>query len=341
VSSTPSSATSSNSTSLDRNALVGFNFLDRLFKYFDKKQKGYLLFQDIVDGIGEIKFGGLMSNIDMLFHVHDTGHKGYLSREDIILVGESLLFLCRKMESDQYLNAVSDLMKEAFELEVELKEEKKKREEILKTEEKTKETTTKVDEENESSKVISSNNSSLNNSTSTDTDEVQFPLSTFRVLIMSNPFFVQYFTDFENTINMDMNITANVEGVKTEILELIWNEGVKWAKKRVQTGNSNGGSGNNNNNNKSSSSSKSVTSKSSKANLSPTDNSGGLSPPPTLIRKNSRQDITYTFSNAEEEDDNEEADSMKKLLDNMDMTTTEENIITPPDNVNNLFNPFN
>ncbi|ORY07182.1 TBC-domain-containing protein [Neocallimastix californiae] len=116
---------SSTTSTLGCDALVGFTFLNRLFEFFDKNHHGYLEFQDIVDGIGEIKFGGLMSHIDMLFHVHDTGHKGYLSREDIILVGESLLFLCRKMEGDQHLSAVSDLMKEAFELAEELKKEKK------------------------------------------------------------------------------------------------------------------------------------------------------------------------------------------------------------------------
>jgi len=75
----------------------------------------------------------------MLFHVHDVGNKGYLSREDIILVGESLLFLCRKMEGDQYLSAVSDLMKEAFELVDELQREKKLTMEKEKEKEKEKE----------------------------------------------------------------------------------------------------------------------------------------------------------------------------------------------------------
>ncbi|ORX58362.1 TBC-domain-containing protein [Piromyces finnis] len=381
VNSTSSSnASSPKSTRLDRNALVGFNFLKSLFEFFDKEHRGYLEFQDIVDGIGEIKFGGLLSHIDMLFHVHDTQHKGYLSREDIILVGESLLFLCRKMEGDQHLSAVSDLMKEAFELADELKEEEKikepkiidietnnennKKETItITTDEEKKKNDSENKEENTESKKDDNSESDINkkednekassqesnkkasdeatnendesnmetssniNNNSSE-DLIKIPLSTFRALIMSNAFLEQYFSDFENTINLNMNLAANVEGVKTEILELIWNEGVKWAKKRVQPNNSKN--------------SKITTSKAKlKPQTSPVDNQT-LSPP-TVVRKNSRQDIAYTFSNAEDDGDDEETDSMKQLLDNMDISTAEETgeTVPPPDNINNLFNPFN
>jgi len=396
---TSSTASSPTNSRLDRNALVGFNFLKRLFNFFDKEHRGYLEFQDIVDGIGEIKFGGLLSHIDMLFHVHDTQNKGYLSREDIILVGESLLFLCRKMEGDQHLSAVSDLMKEAFELADEIKEEKKiqeaklidletnengetkdentatkenkeedqekednsesKKEESTedKKEESKKEgednTATKEEEKKEDLDNEAPQESTPETPTKTNTgadanadttpvmkkstiandsseDLVQIPLSTFRAIIMSNSFFEQYFSDFENTIDLNMNLAANVEGVKTEILELIWNEGVKWAKKRVQPKDNKDGKGK-----------VTVQTKLDKQNTSPVDNQS-LSPPHTVVRKNSRQDISYTFSNAEDDGDDEETDSMKQLLDNMDMSAMDEtSSVPPPDNINNLFNPFN
>jgi len=306
---------------------------------------------------GEIKFSGLLSHIDMMFAVHDTNHKGYLSREDIISVGETLLFLCRKMEGDQHLSAVSNLMKEAFILAEEIKKEKKEREAKLididnDTDDQTKKETPLVDISNDNSnnqdnkedlttenkiedeRQTNTNNTSNdadNNKISTDTakvdtseDSVQIPLSTFRAIIMSNPFFEQYFADFENTIDLNMNLAASVEGVKTEILELIWNEGVKWAKKRVQQPN------------KPSSSSQTKL----KPHLSPTDNST-LSPP--MVNKNTRQDIAYTYSNADDDGEDEETDSMKELLDNMDISAMDETAenVQPPDNINNLFNPFN
>jgi len=378
----PSSSTSSSpvNTKLDRNALVGFNFLKSLFDYFDKKHQGYLEFQDIVNGIGEIKFGDLLSHINLLFYVHDTGHKGYLNREDIISLGETLLFLCRKMDNDQHLSAVSDLMKDAFDLSDELKEkekelkEKQKMEEMnaekngedengeekeVKEEKEAKEEKEEVKEEvkeeikeeevkeekeekeiKEEEKIDEVNNeikekdykdrkdgyeSPFIETTLSSTqlqlkhsseDLVQIPLSSFRILIIGNSYFEQYFNEFKNTINFNVNIAANVEGVKTEILEVIWKEGVKWAKKRVQPNKPK-----------------------LKTQLSP-DGSQTLSPPSTA-EKNSRQNITYTYSTADDDGDEEETetDSMKQLLDNMDMNAIDEAV--HPDNINNLFNPFN
>ncbi|KAL1916336.1 uncharacterized protein VTP21DRAFT_5953 [Calcarisporiella thermophila] len=96
-------------------SLVGRKFIDKLFQRWDTSHSGKLTLQDIVLGLGEILHGDLFSQMELFFALHDRDSDGVLTREDVLQMAETLLFIFRRAESDQYLNAVSAFIRNAYE----------------------------------------------------------------------------------------------------------------------------------------------------------------------------------------------------------------------------------
>ncbi|KAJ3052498.1 hypothetical protein HK097_006137, partial [Rhizophlyctis rosea] len=95
--------------------IVGATFLNKLFgKVFDRNADGWIDFQDVVRGLGEVIHGDVMGRMDLVFELHDGDGDGNLSREEIIQLSESLLFLLRREEGDRHLGSVSGLLNRAF-----------------------------------------------------------------------------------------------------------------------------------------------------------------------------------------------------------------------------------
>ncbi|CAG8655860.1 14078_t:CDS:2 [Cetraspora pellucida] len=95
--------------------IVGYKIINRLFNHFDKSSSGGITLQDVVTGLGEIKFGDMMSRISLFFNLHDGDKDGYLLKEEILQLSESLLFIFRFRQDDGHLNSVSNFIKNAFE----------------------------------------------------------------------------------------------------------------------------------------------------------------------------------------------------------------------------------
>ncbi|CAG8504045.1 29156_t:CDS:10 [Gigaspora margarita] len=94
--------------------VVGYKIINKLFEYFDKSSSGGVSLQDVVLGLGEIKFGDILSRIELFFNLHDTNKDGYLSKEEILQMSESLLFIFRFRKDDENLGSVSNFTKNAF-----------------------------------------------------------------------------------------------------------------------------------------------------------------------------------------------------------------------------------
>lgn len=95
----------------------GRDFLERLFKLFDKQKKGYLRFEDVAFGLGDIFKADLMSHIEFLFNLFCENKNGALSNEGAILLSEGLLYMLSNEEADddQVLHTMSNFMARCFE----------------------------------------------------------------------------------------------------------------------------------------------------------------------------------------------------------------------------------
>lgn len=98
----------------ERQLKVGKTFLVRLFKRFDKGDQGGLSLQDVIIGLGSIIKGDHNAQITLFFDLHDTDKDGYLNRDELLEFSESLLWIFRD-KPDEYLNAVSTFLRNAFE----------------------------------------------------------------------------------------------------------------------------------------------------------------------------------------------------------------------------------
>ncbi|OAV99947.1 hypothetical protein PTTG_01439 [Puccinia triticina 1-1 BBBD Race 1] len=94
---------------------VDHEMIDRLFRAWDRSQKGSLSLQDIVLGLGQFMFNDLMANMQTFFSLHDGDKDGYLTKDEVLQLSESLLFIFRNEPGDHYLAAVSKLMQNSFE----------------------------------------------------------------------------------------------------------------------------------------------------------------------------------------------------------------------------------
>ncbi|CAN8100144.1 unnamed protein product [Discula destructiva] len=72
-------------------------FLQRLFKLWDKDSKGQVTLQDVVSGMAKIKGKhDIMGTITYFFELYDDDHDGRVDREGILRISEALLFLSRR-----------------------------------------------------------------------------------------------------------------------------------------------------------------------------------------------------------------------------------------------------
>ncbi|KAI7943664.1 hypothetical protein MJO28_011192 [Puccinia striiformis f. sp. tritici] len=94
---------------------VDHELIDRLFRAWDRSNKGSLSLQDIVLGLSQFFFNDLMANMQTFFSLHDGDKDGYLTKDEVLQLSESLLFIFRNEPGDHYLAAVSKLMQNSFE----------------------------------------------------------------------------------------------------------------------------------------------------------------------------------------------------------------------------------
>lgn len=72
-------------------------FLQRLFKLWDKDGKGQVTLQDVVSGMAKIKGKrDIMGTITYVFELYDDDNDGRVDREGILRISEALLFLSRR-----------------------------------------------------------------------------------------------------------------------------------------------------------------------------------------------------------------------------------------------------
>lgn len=72
-------------------------FLQRLFKHWDKEGKGQVTLQDVVSGMARVKGKhDIMGTITYFFELYDDDDDGRVDREGILRISEALLFLSRR-----------------------------------------------------------------------------------------------------------------------------------------------------------------------------------------------------------------------------------------------------
>ncbi|KAF2085527.1 GTPase-activating protein GYP5 [Saccharata proteae CBS 121410] len=72
-------------------------FMQRLFRRWDKTNEGTLSLQDVVTGFANVKgTKDMMSNISYFFELYDDDGDGKVDREGILRISEALLFLSRR-----------------------------------------------------------------------------------------------------------------------------------------------------------------------------------------------------------------------------------------------------
>ncbi|KAI8969958.1 rab-GTPase-TBC domain-containing protein [Mycotypha africana] len=99
----------------ERRLKVAKGFIYRLFKAFDRQNHQKLNFQDAVIGIGNICKGDLNSQIKLFFDLHDIDQDGFLNKEEVVQLSETLLWIFRHSQAEDYLNSVSTFLHNAFE----------------------------------------------------------------------------------------------------------------------------------------------------------------------------------------------------------------------------------
>ncbi|KAF9985443.1 hypothetical protein BGZ65_010830, partial [Modicella reniformis] len=108
-------STSTTATARERRRIVGRHFISRLFERFDLNASGLLTLQEITTGLDDIIHGDLMTCMQFFFDMHDLNKDGTLSRDEILGMSESLLFIFRFDDGDEYLGAISSFIRNAFE----------------------------------------------------------------------------------------------------------------------------------------------------------------------------------------------------------------------------------
>src|SRR5690606_34928500 len=108
-------SSSTTSTARERRKIVGRHFIARLFEQFDDNNTGLLSLQEVRNGLDHIIQGYLLIRMQLFFDMHDLNKDGKLSRDEILGMSESFLFIFRYEEGDNYLSAVSNFIRNAFE----------------------------------------------------------------------------------------------------------------------------------------------------------------------------------------------------------------------------------
>lgn len=72
-------------------------FMQRIFRHWDKHEEGTLSLQDVVSGMAAVKgTKDIMVNIQYFFELYDDDKDGKVDREGILRISEALLFLTRR-----------------------------------------------------------------------------------------------------------------------------------------------------------------------------------------------------------------------------------------------------
>ncbi|CAG8672834.1 4282_t:CDS:10 [Cetraspora pellucida] len=180
--------------------LVGYKIINKLFDYFDRLSSGGITLQDAVLGLGAIKFGDILSRIELFFNLHDSDKDGYLSKEEILQMSESFLFIFRFRKDDESLGSVSNFTKIAFK-----------------------------------SSIYSSSEKSLDSNHSDapfteDDDDTILSLPLFREVILSDEYLVDFFdTGFAATFQLVEPVEERQKGLGREIFNSLMSDGMKFA----------------------------------------------------------------------------------------------------------------
>ncbi|KAJ3188163.1 hypothetical protein HDU85_005313 [Gaertneriomyces sp. JEL0708] len=179
--------------------IVGSAFLRKMYdRVFDKDGDGYVNFQDIVTGLGQLIHSDMMTRMTLFFNIHDENGDGTLTKDEIIQLSESLLFLMRNEDGDRHLPAISGLLNRAFMLNARAEVEAEKE------------------------------------GTEDPEQVVQISVSTYRELVLGEEFLVEYFENgFSSTFMLKEREAVQVTApVGREVVESIWSEGLKWMSNR-------------------------------------------------------------------------------------------------------------
>ncbi|CAG8750810.1 15161_t:CDS:2, partial [Racocetra persica] len=176
--------------------LVGYKIINKLFDYFDRSSSGGITLQDAVLGLGAIKFGDILSRIELFFNLHDSDKDGYLSKEEILQMSESFLFVFRFRKDDESLGSVSNFTKIAFK-----------------------------------SSIYSSSDSNNSEAPLTeDDDDTILSLPLFREVILSDEYLVDFFdTGFAATFQLVEPVEERQKGLGREIFNSLMSDGMKFA----------------------------------------------------------------------------------------------------------------
>lgn len=80
---------------VDGKPIVGIRFIRMLFDYIAKAGYEYVTFERCVESIDRLVSCSLEERIDAIFEMHDSDRNGSLDRESVIQLSETLLFLLR------------------------------------------------------------------------------------------------------------------------------------------------------------------------------------------------------------------------------------------------------
>ncbi|KAF0513918.1 TBC-domain-containing protein [Gigaspora margarita] len=184
--------------------IVGYKIINRLFDYFDKSSSGGITLQDVVTGLGEIKFGDMMSRIKLFFDLHDGDQDGYLLKEEMLQLSESLLFIFRFRQDDGHLSSVSNFIKNAFEYS-DPSTESKALQEVVES-------------------VIDAKRKSP------EDGERQMSFPSFRMVILADGYLENFFdNDFSSTFQLVEPVEERQKGLGREIFNVLMSDGMKLA----------------------------------------------------------------------------------------------------------------
>ncbi|CAH7685043.1 rab-GTPase-TBC domain-containing protein [Phakopsora pachyrhizi] len=188
---------------------VDHELIDRLFKDWDRSNKGSLSLQDVVLGLNKFLMNDLMSNVEAFFRLHDSDKDESLTKDEVLQLSESLLFIFRNEPGDHYLAAVSKLMQNAFEYADATQKAPDaliKAEEKVELDEKSKETYTSVN--NDELTNVKQTNENVTEDTKKTQSGAYLGLATFRMCVLADELLESFFeTDFTSSWKLADNLT--------------------------------------------------------------------------------------------------------------------------------------
>ncbi|KAJ3151541.1 hypothetical protein HDU89_001984 [Geranomyces variabilis] len=189
--------------------IVGSSLLEKIFKRcFDTDGDGFISFQDLVTGMGQMIHSDMMTRMNLFFALHDGDKDDVLIKDEIIQFSESLLFLLRREEGDKHLGCVSGFLSRAFALNAR-----------------------HAASPSDAAVAEGDKTSSPTDLASAPAELVSVNISTFRELVLGDEYLVEYFdkgfpASFVLKEREAVSVTAPPPG--KEIAESIWAGGIKW-----------------------------------------------------------------------------------------------------------------